>query len=429
MSTGTKLNSRGFAAPQPRTDHPLYAILLTIGFCHTLTDIITGLVPALYPILKDSYGLSFEQIGLITLTYQLTASLLQPLIGLYTDRKPRPFSLVAGTGFTLLGLILLSRANTLPLILFAAGVVGVGSSVFHPESSRVARLASGGQPGLAQSIFQVGGNFGQSLGPLLAAVIVVREGQRSVAWFSVSPAVEIVLLSLIGLWYLRTAMPRMKMKKKLAGAERSSLPRGKVAWTLGILLMLLFSKYVYLASLTSYYTFFLISRFHVSVRNAQIHLFVFLVSTCVGMAIGGPIGDRIGHKYVIWGSILGVLPFTLMMPHVNLFWTGVLSVVIGLVLSSAFSTIVVYGQELIPGNVGMVSGLFFGFAFGVAGVSAAMLGKIADLKGIEFVYRCCAVMPVLGMLAYFLPNLEHKGFTRRKSVEYGEQAKAAVSEQ
>jgi len=414
MSNETELKSQELAAPQPGTEGPVFAILITIGVCHMLTDLIAGTLPALYPIFKASYGLSFQQIGLITLTFQLTSSLLQPLVGLYTDRKPRPFSLVAGMGFTLIGLLALSRANTFELIVLSAMVVGAGSAIFHPESSRVARLASGGRPGLAQSIFQVGGNFGISLGPLLAALIVVRSGQRSIAWFSASPALEIILLSIVGLWYMRTGL--RGMKARLSVGVKSSLPRSKVAWTLTVLLVLLFSKYVYLASLTSYLTFFLIGKFNVSVRNAQLHLFVFLASTAVGTFLGGPIGDRIGRKYVIWCSILGVLPFTLMLPYANLFWTGVLTVVIGLILSAAFAAIVVYGQELIPGKVGMVSGMFFGFAFGVAGVSAAMLGEVADLKGIDFVYRFCSVMPALGLLAYFLPDLEQKHLTRPESL-------------
>jgi FSR family fosmidomycin resistance protein-like MFS transporter len=394
---------------------PVFAILFAIGFSHLLCDIIGGLVPALYPILKKSYNLTFSQIGIIALTYQITSSLLQPLIGLYTDRRPRPFSLVAGMSFTLAGLIFLSRAASFHTILASAIVVGIGASVFHPESSRVARLASGGQPGLAQAIFQVGGNFGFSLGPLLAAFIVVRRGQPSIAWFALSPLIAMVLLSKVGAWYKRTALERLKSRAATA-ALKLPLPRGKVASTLAILLTLIFSKYVYLASLTSYYTFYLISRFHVSVQNAQIHLFAFLASAAAGIVVGGPVGDRVGRKYVIWFSILGVLPLTLLLPHVNLFWTGVLTVAIGLILSSAFSAIIVYAQELIPGKVGMISGLFFGFAFGVAGVGAAVLGKLADHTSIEFVYRVCAFMPAIGCLAYFLPDLEKIKSGRPKQV-------------
>ena len=362
-------------------------------------------MPALYPLFKRSYDLTFSQIGLITLTYQMTSSLLQPLVGLNTDRRPRPFSLMAGMAVTLCGLISLSRANSFHGILVSATAVGVGGAIFHPESARVARLASGGQHGLAQSIFQVGGNFGFALGPLLAAFVVVGKDQRSIAWFSLDALLAIVLLFIIGRWYSRTALPRMKIQAATK-ALRSPLPPDKVAFSLAILLALIFSKYIYMASITSYYTFYLISKFHLPVQSAQIRLFIFLASTAAGILIGGPVGDRIGRRYVIWGSIIGVLPFTLILPYANLFWTGILTVLIGLILSSAFSAILVFAQELIPGKVGMISGLFFGFAFGVAGVAAAMLGKLADRTSIDFVYRMCAFMPAIGMLAYFLPNLE-----------------------
>ncbi len=383
---------------------PVFAILFTIGFCHLLNDIIGGLVPALYPLFKSSYNLTFSQIGLITLTYQIASSLLQPLVGLYTDRRPRPFSLMAGMTVTLGGLIWLSRANSFHTIMLSATAVGVGAAVFHPESSRVARLASGGQHGLAQSIFQVGGNFGFSLGPLLAAFIVIGRGQRSIAWFSIDALLAIILLFVVGNWYRRTALSRMRVRA--AVNARSPLPPEKTAFALTILLVLIFSKYIYMSSITSYYTFYLISKFHLPVQNAQIRLFTFLASTAAGILIGGPVGDRIGRRYVIWGSIIGVLPFTMLLPYANLFWTGILTVLIGLILSSAFSAILVYAQELIPGKVGMIAGLFFGFAFGVAGVAAAMLGKLADRTSIDFVYRMCAFMPAIGMLAYFLPNFE-----------------------
>jgi len=400
-------SSAGPAHPPPNAGGPapVFAILFVIGSCHMLNDIIGGLVPAIYPLLRNSYSLTFSQIGLITLTYQTTSSLLQPLVGLYTDRRPRPFSLVAGMAVTLGALISLSRANSFHTILLSATAVGVGSAVFHPESSRVARLASGGQHGLAQSIFQVGGNFGFSLGPLLAAFIVIGRGQRSIAWFALDPLAAIVLLVMVGIWYKRTALARLKARTGTA-ETRSPFSPGKTGFAVTILLILIFSKYFYLASITTYYTFYLISKFHVPVQNAQVHLFLFLGSAAAGTLAGGPLGDRIGRKYVIWGSIVGVLPFTLLLPYANMFWTSVLTVLIGLILSSAFSAILVYAQELIPGKVGMISGLFFGFAFGVAGVGAAMLGRLADHTSIYFVYHVCSFLPAIGILAYFLPNFE-----------------------
>jgi FSR family fosmidomycin resistance protein-like MFS transporter len=378
-------------------------ILLTIAFCHFLNDMMQSLIPAIYPILKTTYHLSFSQVGLITLTNQLTASVLQPVVGVYTDRRPQPYSLPVGMGFTLTGLILLSRAGTFPVLLAAVALVGVGSSVLHPESSRVARMASGGQHGLAQSVFQVGGNAGGALGPLLAAFFILPRGQASIAWFGLAALVAIILLTTVGAWYRRTRSAVLRAPRPADAGP--GLPRGKVALALTILLCLIFSKYFYLASLTSYYTFYLISRFHVSVQNAQIHLFVFLAAVVAGTLIGGPVGDRIGRKKVIWGSILGVLPFTLMLPQANLQWTGLLTVVIGLVLASAFSAILVYAQELIPGKVGTISGLFFGLAFGMGGIGAALLGRLADHTSIIFVYRVCSFLPAIGLLACFLPNL------------------------
>jgi FSR family fosmidomycin resistance protein-like MFS transporter len=382
---------------------PVFGILFAIGFSHLLNDIIGGLVPAVYPLLKSSYHLSFTQVGLITLTYQTTSSLLQPLIGHYTDLRPRPFSLMAGMTSTLVGVIMLSRAASFPAILIAATTVGIGSSVFHPESSRVARLASGGQHGLAQSIFQVGGNFGFALGPLFAALIVFRNGQRSIAWFALSALLAMVVLSRVSLWYKNNTKLRAQVRH---APEQSVVPPGKVAGAMTILLVLIFSKYIYMASITTYFTFYLITKFHISVQNAQLHLFWFLAATAAGILVGGPVGDRIGRRYVIWCSILGVLPFTLIMPYVNLFWTGVLSVLIGLILSSAFSAILVFAHELNPGKIGTISGLFFGFAFGVAGVGAAVLGKVADRTSIGFVYQICSFLPVIGVLAYFLPKVE-----------------------
>ncbi len=379
-------------------------ILVVISFCHLLNDMISSLLPAIYPLLKESYHLNFFEVGVITLTYQCTASLLQPLVGLHTDRRPMPYSLPAGMGFTVIGLIILAVARSFSTILFAAALVGTGASVFHPESSRVARLASGGQHGLAQSLFQLGGNAGLALGPLLAAVIVLPRGQSSVAWFSLAALLAIVLLSWVSRW---TKRHMSNLRASLQSHKEQQAVSGKrVVRSIAVLLALLFSKFFYLASITSYYTFYLIGKFHISVRSAQLHLFVFLGAVALGTIAGGPIGDRIGRKRVIWCSILGVLPFTLALPYANLFWTEILSVLIGLILASAFPAIVVYGQELVPGRVGMVSGLFFGFAFGMAGLGAAVLGELADLTSIRFVYLVCSVLPAVGLLAAFLPNLE-----------------------
>lgn len=385
----------------PRT---AFTILAAISFCHLLNDMMQSLLPAIYPMLKSSFGLDFGQIGLITLTYQLTASLLQPVVGLYTDQRPQPYSLAVGMGFTLVGLLLLSIAGSFHVLVLAAALVGIGSSVFHPESSRIARMASGGRHGFAQSLFQVGGNAGASLGPLLAAFVVVPRGRSSVGWFSLAALLGILLLWNVGRWYRRhgpTGVAPAPMQR-----ERPRLARSQVRLALAVLIALIFSKYFYLASLVSYYTFYLISKFHLSVQNAQVHLFAFLGAVAAGTIIGGPIGDRFGRKYVIWCSILGVLPFTVALPYANLFWTGVLSVLIGLILASAFSAILVYAQDLVPGRVGVISGLFFGFAFGMAGVGAAVLGALADHTDIYFVYRVCSFLPAMGLLAAFLPNLE-----------------------
>ena len=388
------------SASAHRTD---YTILGAISFSHLLNDMIQSLILAIYPILKSGFHLSFGQVGLITLTYQVTASLLQPLVGMVTDRKPMPYSLPIGMGFTLCGLLLLATAPNFSVLLIAAALVGTGSSVFHPESSRVARLASGGQHGLAQSLFQVGGNTGSSLGPLLAAWIIVPHGRGSVAWFSLAALLAMVILLQVGRWYRLHYVSRSKVARHVA---EHALSRNKVIMCISILGLLIFSKYFYLASISSYFTFYLIHTFGVSVQNAQMHLFVFLFAVAAGSLIGGPIGDRIGRKWVIWVSILGVAPFTLALPHADLFWTSVLTVVIGLILSSAFSAILVYAQELIPGRVGMVSGLFFGFAFGMGGIGAAVLGRVADAHGISYVYSLCAYLPLIGVLAVFLPNLE-----------------------
>lgn len=369
-----------------------------------------SVVTAVYPTLKASFGLSFAQIGLITLTYQLTASFLQPLVGLYADRRPTPFSLPGGTLFTLAGMLILGTATSYHALLAGASVVGLGSSVFHPESSRVARMASGGRPGLAQSLFQVGGNVGSALGPVGAAFVVARWGQRSLAYFSSVALVSTAILTRVGFWYLRHGRSRLAAAAGGRHADHAGpgLSAGRVTASLAVLLVLIFSKFVYLASLSSYFTFYLIRRFDLTVRSAQLHLFALLAGVAAGTLAGGQLGDRFGRKRVIWFSILGVLPFTLAMPHANLFWTGVLSVVIGFVLASAFPAIVVYGQELVPGRVGMIAGLFFGLSFGAAGTGAALLGRLADATSIEHVYGLCAYLPVLGVLAAFLPNLHNR---------------------
>jgi FSR family fosmidomycin resistance protein-like MFS transporter len=385
-----------------------FSVLAAISFCHLLNDMMQSLLPALYPMLKSSYSLSFGQIGVLTFTYQITASLLQPLIGRYTDSQPRPYSLPVGMGFTLAGLALLASARTYPLLLVAAAMIGTGSSVFHPESSRVARMASGGRHGLAQSVFQVGGNFGTAIGPLLAAFIVLPHGQSSVLWFSCAALLGIFVLVNVGHWYKLHGMALLKPRASAAGAHAAPTQK-QVMVAISVLLALIFSKYFYLASLTSYYTFYLISRFHVSVQASQVYLFVFLGSVALGTILGGPVGDRIGRKYVIWGSIVGVLPFTLLLPHANLLWTAVLTVPIGVILASAFPAIIVYAQELLPGRTGTVAGLFFGFAFGMGGIGAAVLGKVADSFGINLVYEICAFLPVIGLLAGFLPDVDSSG--------------------
>jgi FSR family fosmidomycin resistance protein-like MFS transporter len=386
---------------------PAYAVIGALSVCHLLNDMVQSLLPAIYPILKAALALDFRHIGLITLANQLTASLLQPVIGYLTDRKPKPQSLAIGMGFTLSGLLLLAWADHFAGVLAAAALVGVGSSIFHPESSRIARLASGGQHGLAQSLFQVGGNAGSSLGPLLAAFVVLPHGQGSLSWFAIAPLTAMVVLWNVGVWY--------RDHERSGGSPHGGdhaplhqLSRRQVNIAIAVLLVLVFSKYVYLASLSTFYTFYLIDRFHVSVRSAQLHLFVFLGAVAAGTILGGPLGDRIGRKYVIWGSILGVLPFTLLLPHANLFFTGILSAVIGLILASAFSAIVVYAQELVPGNVGMIAGLFFGFAFGIAGLGAAVLGQLADMTSVTTVYNVCAWLPALGLQTAFLPAIEPK---------------------
>jgi FSR family fosmidomycin resistance protein-like MFS transporter len=381
-----------------------FNLLGALSFAHFLNDMMQSLIVAIYPLLKGEFHLSFVQIGTITLTYQVCASILQPVIGVYTDKHPKPYSLSAGMCFTLIGIVTLAFAPNYASVLAAAAMIGAGSAIFHPESSRIARLASGGRHGLAQSIFQVGGNAGSAMGPLLAAWIILPQGQPSLAWFAIAALLAIAVLARVGAWYKRQHIDRPK-PASTAAAHRPVSP-ARVRASIGVLVLLIFSKYFYVASITSYFSFYLIDRFHVSVRSAQVHLFVFLLAMALGTLFGGPLGDRIGRKRVIWVSILGIAPFTLILPYVDLMWVGILTFIIGLVLSSAFSAIVVFAQELMPGNVGAVSGLFFGFAFGIGGIGAAVLGGLADLRGIEFVYRVCAFLPLLGMVAAFLPNIE-----------------------
>ena len=393
-------------APRGKTHDTVFALLFAISFSHLLNDTIQALIPSIYPLLKDSYGLTFTQLGLITFTFQLTASLLQPVVGLVTDRKPMPYSLPVGMAMTLIGLIALARAGSFHSILISAALVGGGSAVFHPEASRIAHMAAGKRRGFAQSLFQVGGNAGSALGPLLAAWIIVPHGQKSIVVFSGLALLGVLVLWQIGKWQ-GSNLHRIHRKPKATGnAITPVVGRRRVVIALSVLVALVFSKYVYLSSLTSYYTFYLIDRFHVSVQNAQLHLFLLLFAVAVGTIIGGPVGDRIGRKRVIWASILGVAPFSLALPHVGLAATGVLSVFIGLILASAFSAILVYAQELLPGKVGMVAGLFFGLAFGIAGIGSAVLGKVADIHSINFVFQICAFLPLLGLLTVFLPDIE-----------------------
>lgn len=399
------ISEQTLASPEPKKARTAFGILGAICLSHLLNDMIQSLILALYPLLQSEFSLSFVQIGMITLTFQVTSSLLQPVVGYYTDKYPMPWSLPIGMCFTLCGLVILALAGSFPMVLLAAGLVGTGSSVFHPESSRVARMASGGRHGLAQSLFQVGGNFGSSLGPLLAALIIAPYGKGNVGWFVLAALLAIIVLLQISRWY--AAQHRMA-KGKTAAPVVNPLPRKQVIQAVSVLLVLIFSKYFYMASISSYYTFYLMHKFGLSVQNAQFHLFAFLFAVAAGTVIGGPVGDKIGRKYVIWGSILGVAPFTLFLPYVSLYWTGILTVIIGFILASAFSAILVYAQELMPGRIGMVSGLFFGFAFGMGGLGAAILGLVADHTSIELVYKICAFLPLLGILTIFLPDNRHK---------------------
>ena len=385
----------------------MFRVLAAVSFCHVLNDMMQSLLPSIYPILKSSFHLNFTQIGFITLTFQITASLLQPVIGHYTDRKPMPYSLPIGMVFTLVGLLLLAIAPNFSLLLLAAALIGMGSAVFHPESSRVARMASGGKHGFAQSFFQVGGNTGSAIGPLLAVFIILPHGQIGSACFSLAALLGILVLIQVSRWY-KARLAHLQSKPAKHAEESAGLPRRQVITAIAVLIALIFSKYFYLAGLTSYYTFYLIAKFHVSVQSSQLHLFAFLAAVAAGTLIGGPVGDRVGRKSVIWCSILGVLPFTLILPYANLFWTGVLSIIIGFVIASAFSAILVYAQDLVPGRVGMISGLFFGFAFGMGGIGAAVLGKLADMTSIIFVYKVCAYLPAIGLLTGLLPNSHKK---------------------
>jgi FSR family fosmidomycin resistance protein-like MFS transporter len=405
METETGSNQASAAVPKTGNETVL-VILVAASFSHLLNDTIQSLIPAIYPVLKDSFQLNFAQIGLITLTFQITASMLQPAVGLYTDHRPQPFSLAIGMGFSLIGLILLSVASSYWMILGAAALVGLGSSVFHPEASRLARMASGGRYGFAQSLFQVGGNAGQSLGPLLAALVVGTRGQSKIVWFSAVALLGIFVLFNSGRWYQSNLFRLQSVSRR--PTDGVHLSRLTILSALAILVALIFSKYFYLASISSYYTFYLIDRFHLTIEQAQLLLFLFTFSVAAGTIVGGPVGDRIGRKYVIWVSILGVAPFTIALPYANLLFTAILSVIIGFVLASAFSAILVYAQELMPGKVGLVSGIFFGFAFGMGGIGSALLGQLIDLTNIRFVFQLCAFLPLLGLLTAFLPDVERK---------------------
>lgn len=391
----------------------VFSILFAISLSHFINDLLQAVIPAVYPILKDKFSLTFTEIGLITLTYQLTASILQPFIGFYTDRKPRPYSLAIAMAFTLIGLAAVSIASSFTNLLFAVSLIGIGSSIFHPEASRVAHLASGGKKGLAQSIFQLGGNAGSAVGPLLAALIVVPYGQFNIIWFCIIAVLGIGILSRIAKWYQEHLNLRALNKSTVTEEVHHAFSKQKVIISLGILLILIFSKYFYMASMTSYYTFYLIDKFHLSVQESQVYLFAFLGAVAAGTLFGGPLGDRFGRKYIIWISILGVAPFTLLLPYANLFWTSILSVIIGLIISSAFSAILVYATELVPGKVGLIAGLFFGLAFGMGGLGSAILGKLADKTSIEYVFKICSFLPLIGVLTGFLPNIEGRKKTQK----------------
>jgi FSR family fosmidomycin resistance protein-like MFS transporter len=382
----------------------VFPILISLGFCHMLNDLMQSLIPALYPMLKQQLHLDFTQVGMITLAFQLTASLLQPTIGIYTDRRAQPYSLAIGMSSTLIGLVLLSTANDYASVMLAAALVGAGSAVFHPEASRVARMASGGRYGVAQALFQVGGNLGSAVGPLLAAFIVLPRGQGAIAWVSLAALLAMIVLTRVGMWYAARLRSSHAVARKAASAPR--VAPGRAVFFVFVLMLLVFSKNVYSSSLTSFFTFYLIDRFHLSIQDAQVQLFIFMGAIAAGTLAGGALSDRIGRRPMIWISILGALPFTLTLPYANLFWTAVLTIIIGLLMASAFPAILVYAHELLPGRVGLVSGVFFGFAFGLGGLGAAAMGRIADAHGIAFVYQLCSYLPALGLVAWLLPNLE-----------------------
>lgn len=383
----------------------VYPILFSICFAHLLNDLLQSVIPSIYPMVKANYHLTFSQIGWITFTFQLTASLLQPFVGNYTDKRPKPYSFAVGMAFTFFGIVLLTVSSGFYSLLLAVGCVGIGSSIFHPEASKVAYYASGGRRGLAQSIFQLGGNTGSAIGPLLVAAIVIPHGQFYILWFITAAIIGMFVLVKVGNWYKGHLFLRAS-GKIVSSDKRQELSKGKITVSIIILLVLIFSKYFYLTSITSYFTFYLMDKFHLSVQESQFHLFLFLISVAAGTFLGGPLGDKFGRKIIIWVSILGIAPFTLMLPHVNLFWTSVLSMLIGVIMASAFSAILVYAQELLPGKVGMISGLFFGFAFGIAGIGSALLGHLADKTSIEYVFNICAFLPLLGIITGFLPNIK-----------------------
>ncbi len=403
MNTST--NSVSHSDTNPIAQQTVYSILFSIAFAHLLNDLLQAVIPASYPILKQNFNLTFSQIGLITLAYQLAASILQPLVGLYTDKRPKPFSQIFGMLFSMSGIICLSYASSFEMIIIAVVLVGIGSSIFHPEASRISFLASGGKRGLAQSIFQLGGNAGTAIGPLLIALIVVPNSQFYIIWFVIAALIGLMVLSRIALWYQHHLSLRSTKKIVIA---LPNLSQTTIVLAVVILLVLIFSKFFYMASMSSYFTFYLIEKFSLSVQDAQFYLVLFLVSCAIGTLLGGPIGDKFGRKYVIWFSVLGAAPFTLLLPYVDLFWTGVLSVLIGIIMSSAFPAILVYAQELLPKKLGMVSGLFYGFAFGMGGLGSALLGRLADQTSITYVYFICAYLPLIGIIALFLPNLKKK---------------------
>jgi FSR family fosmidomycin resistance protein-like MFS transporter len=401
------MESTTAAQPKQLIQKTIFGVLFAISFNHLLNDMMQSIIPSVYPLLKQNFHLNFTQIGLITFTFNITASLLQPFVGFYTDRKPRPYSLVLGMALTLCGVVLLSQAPSFIAVLVAVSIMGVGSSIFHPESSRLAHIAAGGRKGMAQSIFQLGGNAGSAIGPLLVALIVVPHGQHYIICFTLAAVLGIIILTMIGNWY-KAHLTEQAGKPKVIRRTHSNLSKTKVITSLVVLLLLIFSKFFYLASMTSYFTFFLIGKFHISIQQSQFYLFLFLASAAVGTLIGGFFGDRFGRKAIIWFSILGVAPFTSLLPYTNLGWTIALSIIIGIILSSAFSAIVVYAQELVPGKVGTVSGMFFGLAFGMGGLGSALLGSLADHTSIEYVFKVCAFLPLIGVLTAFLPDIEGK---------------------